>query len=209
MYLDAIAGDHSDVAKLAGLIEPNPGRLAVHVNRLAAAGMEMTGVLTGRPDDLEDVIAGAGADRAIITSPDFTHAGLIVRCLDAGVDVVVEKPLTIDEESCAKIADAAERNPGQLVVTFNYRYSPRNSAVRQVIADGRIGDVTSVHFEWALDTIHGADYFRRWHRRKHESGGLLVHKSTHHFDLVNWWLAASPELVFSQADLRAMFDENE
>ncbi len=93
MYLDAMAGDHRDDAELVGLIEPNPGRLAAHVNRLAGAGLEMTGVLTGPPDELEDVIAKARADRAIITSPDFTHAGLTARSLDAGVDVVVEKPL--------------------------------------------------------------------------------------------------------------------
>ena len=53
--------------------------------------------------------------------------------------------------------------------------------------------MTSVHFEWVLDTVHGADYFRRWHRDKANSGGLLVHKATHHFDLVNWWLDDAAE----------------
>ena len=41
--------------------------------------------------------------------------------------------------------------------------------------------------------MHGADYFRRWHSNKAISGGLMVHKATHHFDLVNWWLGAQPE----------------
>ena len=50
---------------------------------------------------------------------------------------------------------------------------------------GVIGNVVSVDFHWLLDTRHGADYFRRWHRNKRNSGGLLVHKATHHFDLVN------------------------
>ena len=138
----------------------------------------------------------------MVTTVDATHARYVVAALDAGLDVIVEKPLTIDAEGCEAIAAAAERNPGKLVVTFNYRYSPRNSAVKKLISEGAIGDVTSVHFDWALDTIHGADYFRRWHRDKANSGGLLVHKSTHHFDLVNWWLATAPELVFAQTDLR-------
>jgi predicted dehydrogenase len=43
--------------------------------------------------------------------------------------------------------------------------------------------------------VHGADYFRRWHRYKDKSGGLLVHKSTHHFDLMNWWVASTPKTV--------------
>ena len=74
--------------------------------------------------------------------------------------------------------------------------------VRQLIADGAIGEVTSVHFEWLLDTAHGADYFRRWHRLKDVSGGLLVHKSTHHFDLVNWWLADVPTRVYASGGLK-------
>ncbi|MGW2220905.1 Gfo/Idh/MocA family protein, partial [Nonomuraea sp. NPDC001684] len=97
---------------------------------------------------------------------------------------------------------SARRSTGRLIVTFNYRYSPRNSAVRRLLMDGAIGEVTSAHFEWTLDTIHGADYFRRWHRDRASSGGLLVHKSTHHFDLVNWWLGAAPETVFAQTSLR-------
>lgn len=64
-----------------------------------------------------------------------------------------------------------------------------------------IGDVFSIHFEWLLNTEHGADYFRRWHRNKVNSGGLLVHKSTHHFDLVNFWLNSYPKTVFAFGDL--------
>jgi predicted dehydrogenase len=60
---------------------------------------------------------------------------------------------------------------------------------------GEIGDVISVDFTWLLNTVHGADYFRRWHSNKANSGGLMVHKATHHFDLVNWWLGAQPETV--------------
>ncbi len=60
-----------------------------------------------------------------------------------------------------------------------------------------MGDILSVDFHWLLNTMHGADYFRRWHSRKENSGGLLVHKSTHHFDLVNWWLSAIPVSVMA------------
>lgn len=74
-------------------------------------------------------------------------------------------------------------------MTFNYRYAPHNTKVAEIIRSGAIGQVTSVHFEWMLNTQHGADYFRRWHRDRRNSGGLLVHKSTHHFDLVNFWSA--------------------
>jgi predicted dehydrogenase len=208
MYLDAMTGDHRDVAELAGLIEPNPGRLRVHVDRLAEAGLDMTGVLTGPPEQLEDLIAKARADRAIITSPDFTHAELIVRCLDAGVDVVVEKPLTIDPPSARRIAQAVARSGRQVVVTHNYRYSPRNSGLKELVKSGAIGRPLSVTFEWVLDTAHGADYFRRWHRDKANSGGLLIHKASHHFDLVNWLLADFPVRVYARGGVRFYGSEN-
>ncbi len=62
---------------------------------------------------------------------------------------------------------------------------------------GEIGDILSVDFHWLLNTLHGADYFRRWHSQKSSSGGLMVHKATHHFDLVNWWLGGVPVQVFA------------
>ena len=121
MYLDAMAGDHKNDAQLVGLIEPNPGRLEVHLGWLSEAGLDTSGVITGAPDALERVISETQADRVVITSPDYTHAELIVRALDAGADVVVEKPLTINPESTRQIAEAVERTGRQVVVTHNYR----------------------------------------------------------------------------------------
>jgi predicted dehydrogenase len=208
MYLDAMAGDHRDDAELVGVVEPNPGRLSVHLNRLSEAGLEVSSVVTGHPDDLERVIKETEADRAIITSPDYTHAELIVRSLDAGVDVVVEKPLTINAEGTRQIADAVQRSGRQVIVTHNYRYSPRNSGLKELIKSGAIGTPLSVTFEWVLDTSHGADYFRRWHRDKANSGGLLIHKASHHFDLVNWWLADTPTQVYARGGVRFYGSEN-
>jgi hypothetical protein len=62
---------------------------------------------------------------------------------------------------------------------------------------GAIGDILSMDFHWLLNTMHGTDYFRRWHSQKKFSGGLMVHKATHHFDLVNWWLSAIPVSVMA------------
>jgi predicted dehydrogenase len=208
MYLDAMAGEHRDDAELVALVEPNPGRLAVHRNWLAEAGLDVDTVATGLPEELERLIAETRADRVIITSPDFTHAALIARALDAGVDVVVEKPLTINSEGTQKIAAAVQRSGHRVVVTHNYRYSPRNSALKDLIKGGSIGRPLSVTFEWVLDTAHGADYFRRWHRDKANSGGLLIHKASHHFDLVNWWLADAPAQVYARGGVRFYGAEN-
>ena len=208
MYLDAMAGPHRDDADLVALVEPNQGRLEVQLKRLADAGLDTDTLVTAGPDELEQAISKTGADRLIVTSPDYTHADLIVRGLDAGVDVVVEKPLTIDPDSTRRIADAVSRSGRQVVVTHNYRYSPRNSGLKELIKNGSIGTPLSVTFEWVLDTAHGADYFRRWHRDKVNSGGLLIHKASHHFDLVNWWLADAPVQVYARGGVKFYGAEN-
>ncbi|GIH95124.1 Gfo/Idh/MocA family protein [Planobispora siamensis] len=200
MYVDALLGDWRDTGTVVALCDTNRTRMDYYVERI---GQD---VPCFAPDDFEKMLDLC--DAVVVATVDATHAHYVVTALDAGKRVIVEKPLTIDAESCAAIAAAAERSAGSLIVTFNYRYSPRNSAVRRLIMEGAIGEVTSVHFDWALDTIHGADYFRRWHRDKVNSGGLLVHKSTHHFDLVNWWLAAAAQSVYAQGDLRFYGAEN-
>jgi predicted dehydrogenase len=136
----------------------------------------------------------------IVTTPDYTHADYIVAVLQAWRDVVTEKPLTIDAASCRRIVAAREASGRALTITFNYRYSPPRTLVKQALTSGIIGPVRAVDFEWQLDTHHGADYFRRWHRNKANSGGLLVHKATHHFDLLNWWLGSTVTSVRARGE---------
>lgn len=200
MYVHAITETYADRAVLVAICEPNPVRAQFYVDEIVTAGGTAPEVFT--PDRLEEMIQSLRVDRVIVTARDDLHAELIVRSLDAGADVVVEKPLTIDAPSAALIEKAIARTGREVVMTFNYRYSPRNSALRQVIHDGLIGEVTSIDFSWMLDTKHGADYFRRWHRDKKNSGGLLVHKASHHFDLVNWWIGSEPRRVYASGGLR-------
>ena len=210
MYVGALTGEHADVGELVAWLDPNPGRIDHHDAEVGAAlglpgpaGLPRYGV-----EQLEVMVQEQAVDVVIVTSVDRTHAELVDRAVRAGADVVVEKPLTTDVEGCRRITTALRATGRDVVMTFNYRYAPRNSTLREVIASGRIGTVTSVHFEWVLDTVHGADYFRRWHRDKRNSGGLLVHKSSHHFDLVNWWLGDVPRKVHAAGALRFYGDVN-
>jgi len=117
--------------------------------------------------------------------------------MELGCDVITEKPMTIDDEKRQRIIDTKNRTGRRRTVTFNYRYSPPRTQVKDLLMSGEIGDVLSVDFHWMLNTHHGTDYFRRWHSEKRYSGGLMVHKATHHFDLVNWWLSAVPVTVYA------------
>ncbi|MFG2468500.1 Gfo/Idh/MocA family protein [Streptomyces canus] len=185
--------------QVAALCDPSPTRMAFHNRLLAEAGEPAAA--QWNPEHFADLLAKEGIDEVVVTTVDAEHDRYIVPALEAGCRVVTEKPMTVDADRCARILDTVRSTGNSLTVAFNYRFNPVHEKVRALIADGAIGEILSVHFEWLLDTRHGADYFRRWHREKHLSGGLMVHKSSHHFDLVNWWLADEPQEVFGYGRL--------
>ncbi|MFI9173752.1 Gfo/Idh/MocA family protein [Streptomyces lincolnensis] len=184
---------------VAALCDPSPTRMAFHNGLLAAAGEPAA--TSWAPDRFADMLAKEDIDEVVVTTVDAEHDRYIVPALKAGCRVVTEKPMTVDADRCARILDTVRDTGNSLTVAFNYRFNPAHEKVRALLAEGAIGEVLSVHFEWLLDVRHGADYFRRWHREKHHSGGLMVHKSSHHFDLVNWWLGDEPREAFGYGRL--------
>ncbi|KAI1453078.1 NAD-binding Rossmann fold oxidoreductase family protein [Annulohypoxylon moriforme] len=206
-FYTAIARDYSATSRIVGLCDTNQTRLNYANSKLASLGHDPVPTYTA--SDFEKMVRETQPDEVIVTTIDRTHNIYITKALDLGINVITEKPMTIDAPRCLSIFDAVSRNPGSRVrVTFNYRYAPHNTKIYELLHSGAIGKVTSVHFEWMLNTSHGADYFRRWHRDKRNSGGLLVHKSTHHFDLVNFWLRTRPATVYAQGDLKFYGREN-
>lgn len=207
MYYEAIADRFKDTSELLAFCDINQTRMDV-ANRALKQKYNVGPIPTYRFNEFEQMIKNEKPDVIIVTSIDRTHHTYIIKAMELGCDVITEKPMTMDDEKCQAILDAIKRTGRKLRVTFNYRYAPHSTKVRELIMNDTIGEVFSVHFEWLLDTKHGADYFRRWHRDKRNSGGLLVHKATHHFDLVNFWLGTQPKTVFAMGDLRFYGREN-
>lgn len=194
MYLGAITGTFREGNELVGICDSNPGRLDLAGKVAAAGGAGPRRYLAA---DVGRMLAELKPDAVIVTTPDSSHDEYIVRALEAGADAVTEKPITTTPEKAQRILDACKKTGRHVRVLFNYRYSPPRTQVKDLLMSNAIGDVLSVDFHWLLNTVHGADYFRRWHSQKQSSGGLMVHKATHHFDLVNWWLGTVPELVMA------------
>lgn len=140
-------------------------------------------------------------DAAIISTTDATHHIYIIAALENNIDVVCEKPMTIDEEKARAILDADRKSKNNLQIAFNYRYMPVPTKICEMILDDAIGRPLSVDFNYCLDTYHGSSYFKRWNRYEKEAGSLLVTKACHHFDLVNWWLGQKPLEVFAYGRL--------
>jgi predicted dehydrogenase len=200
MFSEALLKIYKQTCSLVGICDVNQQRMDFH-NREYARKYGAQPVRTWLARDFDHMIEQEKPDVVIVTTIDCLHHDYIIRAMERGCDVIAEKPMTTEVATCQAILEAVERNGRTLRVTFNYRYSPARSKVKELLLEGVIGEVKSVHFEWLLDTRHGADYFRRWHRDKRNSGGLMVHKATHHFDLVNWWLNSSPETVFGLGSL--------
>ncbi|MFC4321504.1 Gfo/Idh/MocA family oxidoreductase [Litchfieldia salsa] len=206
-FYGSVVRDFGETSELVAFCDSNQTRMN-YANRLLEEKYNHPQVATYLAHEFEKMIEIEKPDSVIVTTVDRTHHTYIIKALELGCDVVTEKPMTIDAQKCQEIIDAVKRTGRNVRVSFNYRYAPHNTKIRELINNGAIGEVFSVNFEWALNTQHGADYFRRWHRDKRNSGGLLVHKSTHHFDLVNFWLGTTPETVYAQGGLRFYGREN-
>jgi len=195
MFRNAVIRDYADTSEMVAFCDVNEGRLRLAIDMVREeSGLEIPGYKSA---DFDRMIAERKPDCVIVTTKDCYHDEYICRAMELGCDVITEKPMTTDEKKCQRIIDTQRRTGRTCTVTFNYRYSPPRTQVKDLLMSGVIGEVLSVDFHWLLDTYHGADYFRRWHRNRKNSGGLLVHKATHHFDLINWWLSTVPETVYA------------
>jgi len=186
--------DYGDVLEMVGLCDINPIRLEYSKRYMGATCPTYT--------DFHKMVKDTQPETVIVTTMDCFHAKYICLAMEMGCDVITEKPLATDETLAQKIIDTEKRTGKNLVVTFNYRYNPDAVKIKEILLSREIGEITSVDFNYYLDVYHGASYFRRWHGFKQFSGSLLVHKATHHYDLMNWWLAAEPVEVNAYGELR-------
>ena len=193
MWGRSVAREYADFVDIVGLCDINPGRLAF--------AKDYIGVDCPTFTDFPEMIRQTRPDTLCVTTVDSTHDQFIVKGMEMGCDIVTEKPMTTDEFKCQTILDAQALTRKSVAVTFNYRYSPHRVKLKELLMEERIGRLTSVDFHWYLDIYHGASYFRRWHGKERYGGTLFVHKATHHFDLLNWWVESEPEEVFANGAL--------
>lgn len=200
MFAKPLAADWKDTASFVGVYDTNP-------KRSQFLSEECGGIPVY--DNFQDMLSSTKPDVVIVASADYTHHTYIVEALHAGCDVISEKPMTIDEGKCWEILKAEQESGKKVTVTFNLRFAPYFAKVKELLMAGTIGEVYHIDLEWFLDRRHGADYFRRWHAEMKNSGGLLVHKSTHHFDIMNWWMDSRPDEIHAFGTRRVYGDDRQ
>ncbi len=189
-----LLANYSDVLEMVGLCDTNPIRLEYAKDYMGAKCPTFS--------DFGKMLSETQPETVIVTTVDCFHAKYICWAMEKGCDVITEKPMCTDEKMVQEIMDTEKRTGKKLIVTFNYRYGPDATKIKEILMGGELGDIWSVDFHYYLDVYHGASYFRRWHAFKQFSGSLLVHKASHHFDLMNWWLEAEPVEVVATGELR-------
>lgn len=197
MFAKPLVNELKDFASVEGVYDINPIR------------SEILGKDFGVPVfyDFDIMLKTVKPDIVIVTTIDAFHHEYIIKSMEAGCDVITEKPMTIDAPKVRAILETERKTGKKVHVTFNYRFIPFVTRIKELLSSGLIGQIYSVDFEWLLDrnmdiSAHGTSYFRRWNRYLQKSGGLLVHKSTHHFDLINWWIGERPVEVSAFGKLR-------
>lgn len=189
----AVYSNYNEYVQFVGLCDTNEGRV-----KFAQKAM---GVNCPVFTDFSKMLRETRPEWVIVTTRDDQHDLQIVESLEFGCNVITEKPMTTDEVKCHRILEAEKRTGKKVIVGFNYRYMPHATRLKELIMANRVGDITSIDFNWYLNTYHGADYFRRWHAYTRYGGSLWVHKATHHFDLLNWWLNSDPVEVMAYGSL--------
>ncbi|MFB3160251.1 Gfo/Idh/MocA family oxidoreductase [Neobacillus sp. 179-J 1A1 HS] len=197
MFIQSIVHQFGSTNQVVGVLDSDPRRIEICKESFS----ELKSIPSYNPNQFQQMIDETNPDTVIVTSRDDTHIDYILQGLENNLTVITEKPMVTKAEDARRVMEAEKESKGKVIVAFNYRYNPFHRKIKELILEGKIGRVTSVDLNWYIDTYHGASYFKRWNRNRNFSGGLSIHKSTHHFDLVNWWLDQNPEEVFAYGAL--------
>jgi predicted dehydrogenase len=184
--------EFAEHAELAAICDANSNRVKVTKQELNAD--------VGTFTDLAAMLAEAEFETLVIVTRDSTHRDIAVQALEAGKNVVCEKPMATTVEACDRMIAAAEANGRQLRIAQNARYRQGIEEVAKLIFDGAVGRPMVVVCQEHIDVGHGSDYFHRWHRRKENSGGLLLHYCSHSFDWLNWIIGGQILSVAAMGD---------
>src|SRR6185295_14635147 len=132
-------------------------------------------------------------DVVCISSPNFTHVPLALETLRAGKHLFLEKPCGITQEECRQLRETADKTDKGVMIGHELRYSPFFQHIKSLVQMGEVGTPRMV---WTRE-FRGPfqPKSQNWIQDERKSGGMMVDKNCHHFDMMNWWVGARPKRV--------------
>ena len=177
----------SDRIEIAAIADVNPTRIK---NCLAA----VPDLQPDAREDWRDVLKRTDVDAVCISTPQFAHHEIALAAFDAGKHVYCEKPLALTVEHCNAMIEAARRAGTVFVVGQQMRHHAHLRRMSEIIDEGTIGKPQMV---WLKEFRNPFPENMKWAFDKSRSGGALVEKSCHHFDVFAWLLRAPARRVFA------------
>jgi predicted dehydrogenase len=146
-------------------------------------------------DDPFAMVADARLDLVSVATPPSTHAALAVAALDAGVHVLVEKPMAPSLEECDAMIAAQQRSGKLLSVVAQNRFRDDLATLKAVVDSGLLGSISHVRVDSAW--WRGLPYYDLWWRGtwEKEGGGSTLNHAIHHIDLLLWLLGRPSEIT--------------
>lgn len=146
-------------------------------------------------DDPLAMIAAGRLDIVSIATPPSTHAPLAIAALDAGIHVLVEKPMAPSLEECDAMLAAQERSGRMLSVVAQNRFRDDLATLKDIVDSGLLGSISHVRVDSAW--WRGLPYYDLWWRGtwEKEGGGCTLNHAIHHIDLLLWLLGSPSEIT--------------
>ena len=144
-------------------------------------------------DDYRELLADPEVDVVSICTPNDQHEEMAIAALKAGKHVYIDKPLSVTFESAARIAEAAKNAPGSTRMVFNNRYTPAVMRAKELVDEGRIGDVLSFQARYLHSGSIDPNKPIGW--KQQLQGGVILDLGSHALDLLTWMLGY-PSKVF-------------
>jgi myo-inositol 2-dehydrogenase / D-chiro-inositol 1-dehydrogenase len=161
-------------ARVAALADPHPG------SRMSAAAL--VGDKVASYDDHRALLERDDVDVVVIATPNHTHAAVLADVLATGKHILVEKPLCTTLEDARAVVAAADRHPGLFWVAMEYRYMPPVARLIEEVRGGTVGQLRMLAIR-----EHRFPFLEKigdWNRFARNTGGTMVEKCCHFFDLM-------------------------
>jgi len=146
----------------------------------------------------EDLVEANIADAYIIATPNFTHIEVLKSVLKSNAHLLIEKPLCTTVEDCKEFASLTTNYPGVIWTAMEYRYMPPVQKMIEEIHNKTIGDLHMLSIkEHRFPFLHKVD---DWNRFAVKTGGTLIEKCCHFFDLMRLITQSEPLRVYASGN---------
>jgi len=184
----------SDLIEIAALCEVKPDRLA-HAKRVYE---ERFGYEIAAYEDYRKMYAEANLDAVYVAGPNDLHRDMTVPALERGLHVLCEKPMEVTLAKCDEMILAAKKANRILAFGMQMHYRERYHKVREMIDDGLIGKPAML---WCTEYRATFHVMKDWVWDPKKSGGAIVEKNCHHYDILNLWVQSEPTTVYASGNI--------